>query len=381
MTGSMFTRLLRSRLLYSFGPATLGVVALAASAAAQGAPNQPASNPACVRLESQLAAINSGSIDPTRADQVKRAEDAVAKQQADLDRTLAQAHKQGCEGQGFLSLFSSLVPQCGPINSQIQQMRGNLDRATTDLEQLKSGTGSQDSQRRALIGQLAQNNCGAQYTAAANEAGPTGFFDRLFGGGGGGGSGGGTLLNPGGDGLPAGTFRTVCVRTCDGYYFPISYSTVSSRFADDERSCQRLCPAAEVALYSFHNPGEDIEQAVSSSGQLYTALPNAFHYRKEFTAACSCRKPGQSWGDALKDADDSTTLQGGDIVVTDQTAKTLSQAPQPKPVKGATAPAAGAATPATTPAPTPASAQPANASDTDPAKKTVRTVGPPFVSR
>ncbi len=374
----MFTRLLRS-----LGHTTLGVVALAASAAAQGAPNQPASNPACVRLESQLAAINSGSTDPTRADQVKRAEDAVAKQQADLDRTLAQAHKQGCEGQGFLSLFSSLVPQCGPFNSQIQQMRGNLDRATTDLEQLKSGTGSQDSQRRALIGQLAQNNCGAQYTTAANEAGPTGFFDKLFGGGGGG-AGGGTIIAPGGDGLPAGTFQTVCVRTCDGYYFPISYSTVSSRFADDERSCQRLCPAAEVALYSYRNPGEGMEQAMSVSGQPYTALPNAFHYRKEFTAACSCRKPGQSWGDALKDADDSTTLQGGDIVVTDQTAKTLSQAPQPKPVKGAPAaaaaqPAAATPTPAATPAPTPASAQPTN--NTDPAKKAVRTVGPPFVSR
>src|ERR1700719_925466 len=382
--GSMIIRLLRG-----LGQTALGVVALAASAAAQGAPNQPASNPACVRLESQLAAINSGSTDPTRADQVKSAEDAVAKQQADLDRTLAQAHKQGCEGQGFLSLFSSLVPQCGPINSKIQQMRGDLDRATTDLEQLKSGTGSQDSQRRGLIGQLAQNNCGAQYTTAANEAGPTGFFDRLFGGGGGG-SGGATMLNPGGDAAPAGPFHTVCVRTCDGYYFPISYSTVQSRFADDERSCQRLCPAAEVALYSFHNPGEAMEQAVSASGQLYTALPHALHYRKEFTAACSCRKPGQSWGEALKDADDSTTLQGGDIVVTDQTAKTLSQAPQPKPVKGAPAaaaaaahPAGGTATPATTPlttpAPTPASAQPA--SNTDPAKKPVRTVGPPFVSR
>ena len=75
------------RLLRGLGHTALGVVALAASAAAQGAPNQPASNPACVRLESQLAAINSGSTDPTRADQVKRAEDAVAKQQADLDRT------------------------------------------------------------------------------------------------------------------------------------------------------------------------------------------------------------------------------------------------------------------------------------------------------
>jgi hypothetical protein len=367
----MFVRLLHS-LGPCLGPTTLGVVALAASAAAQGAaPNQQASNPTCVRLESQLATVNAGSTDPTRADQVKRAEDAVAKQQADLDRALAQAHKQGCEGQGFLSLFSSLVPQCGPITSQIQQMRGNLDRATTDLEQLKSGSGSQDSQRRALIGQLAQNNCGAQYTAAANEAGPTGFFDKLFGSG--------SIFSPGGDGAPAGTYRTVCVRTCDGYYFPISFSTVPSRFADDERACQRLCPAAEVALYSYRNPGEDMEQAVSVSGQAYTALPNAFHYRKEFTPACSCRKPGQSWADALKDADDSTTLQGGDIIVTDQTSKTLSQAPQPKPVKGAPAAPVQPVAATTTPAPTPASAQPANTAN--PGKRTVRTVGPPFVSQ
>ena len=95
------------------------------------------------------------------------------------------------------------------------------------------------------------------------------------------------------------------MRTCDGYYFPISYSTVPSRFADDANTCQRLCPASEVALYSFRNPGEAMEQAVSVSGQMYTALPNAFRYRKEITAGCSCRKPGQSWADALKNADDS----------------------------------------------------------------------------
>jgi Protein of unknown function (DUF2865) len=329
--------------------------------APQAAPGQPsAANPTCVRLESQLAAVNAGSTDPTRSDQVKRAEDAVAKQQADLDRTIEQAHKQGCAGTGFLALFSGLSPQCGPITSQIQQMRGNLDKMTSDLEQLKSGSGNQDSQRRALIGQLAQNNCGAQYTTAANEAGPSGFFEKLFSGG---------SNNPG-DGAPSGTFHTVCVRTCDGYYFPISYSTVPSRFPDDEKACQKLCPASEVALYSYRNPGEEMEQAVATEGgQPYTALPNAFHYRKEFTPTCSCRKPGQSWADALRDADDSSTLQGGDIVVTDQNANKLSQAPQPKPVKGA-APQPAAATPvAATPA-----------ADTS-AKRTVRTVGPPFVSQ
>jgi hypothetical protein len=335
-----------------------------------GAPNPaPSSNPVCVRLEGQLTALTQGSVDPARAEQIKRTEDTIAKQQADLDRTVAQAHKAGCAGQGFFAFFSALSPQCGPITSQIQQMRGNLDRTISDLEQLKNGNTGQEGQRRALIGQLAQNNCGAQYTAAANSwGGPQGFFDALFGG---------TIVNPGGDGAPSGTYHTVCVRACDGFYFPISYSTVPSRFTDDARACQRLCPAAEAELYSFHNPGEDMQQAVSISGQAYTALPNAFRYRKEVVAGCSCRRPGQSWADALKNADDSSTLESGDIVVTDQNAKALSQ-PKPSGKPGASTPPASAVSAA--------AAAPANASattstvGTDNSKRTVRTVGPPFLS-
>jgi hypothetical protein len=337
-----------------------------------GAPNPaPNANPICVRLESQLTALTQGSADPVRAEQIKRTEDAIAKQQADLDRTVAQAHKAGCAGQGFFALFSAFSPQCGPITSQIQQMRGNLDRMISDLEQLKNGNSGQEGQRRALIGQLAQNNCGAQYTAAANSwGGPQGFFDALFGGG--------TIINPGGDGAPSGTYHTVCVRACDGYYFPISYSTVPGRFADDARACQRLCPAAEAELYSFRNPGENMEQAVSVSGQSYTALPSAFRYRKEIIAGCSCRRPGQSWADALKNADDSSTLESGDIVVTDQNAKALSQ-PKPSGKPVAWTPQATATSSAAAPA-TASPAATASSAGSDSAKRTVRTVGPPFLS-
>jgi hypothetical protein len=134
-----------------------------------------------------------------------------------------------------------------------------------------------------------------------------------------------------------------------------------------------LCPAAEADLYSYRNPGEDIQQAVSMTGQAYTELPNAFKYRKEFSAACSCRRPGQSWADALKNADDATTLESGDIVVTDQNAKALSQPPQPRGARstaGFASPTAGTAAtilPGATPAP-------------DSGNQKVRTVGPPFMT-
>src|SRR5580700_3687482 len=174
---------------------------------AQGAPSQPpqASNPVCVRLESQLATIDGGSSDPARVAQIKQHEDAITKQQADLDRTLAQAHKVGCAGEGFFALFSGLSPQCGPLTSQIQQMRGNLDRQMSELEQLKSGGTDRQAQRQAVIGQLAQSNCGAQYTAAAKASGPQGFIEALLGGG--------SVHDVNGDGAPAGTYHTVCVRT------------------------------------------------------------------------------------------------------------------------------------------------------------------------
>jgi hypothetical protein len=354
------------------GGLTASVTAQTLPPAAPAPPSPPAADqsgavPVCARLEGQLAAVDRGVGDPARADQIKRYEDSIAKQQGELDRILVQSKKLGCEGGGFFALFTGRAPQCQPINAQIQQMRDNLDHMMSDLERLKSGSNAdQEGQRRALIGQLAQNNCGPQYRTAAAAAGPAGFLDALFSG---------RLINPGGDGAPAGTFRTVCVRTCDGYYFPISYSTVPNRFADDQRACQRECPAAEAVLYSYRNPGEDINQAVSLGGQPYTALPNAFRYRKEYSAACSCRRPGQSWADALKNADDASTLEAGDIVVTDQNAKALSQVPQPKgkpPAKGI----AGQSD-ATAPLPAPTAPPPPPTAD---ATGGVRVVGPPFVA-
>lgn len=338
------------------------------SPSAQPAMNPARTNPICVRLEGQLASFDRGTADPNRAQQIQQAEAAIAKQQADIDRATAQAHKSGCAGTGFFALFSALSPQCGPITSQIQQMRGDLDRMMSDLERIKSGTSDQADQRRALIGQLAQNSCGAQYTAAANaQGGPQGFFDALFGGG--------TIVNPNGDGAPNGTYHTVCVRTCDGYYFPISYSTLPTHFAEDEKVCQRECPAADVALYSYRNPGESMDQAVSTSGQLYTALPSAYRYRTQLVSGCSCRKAGESWEDALKNADDSSTLESGDIVVTDQNAKALSQPPKPTGKQTATAlpPASGGAAAL--------SASTGSGTPVEKPKGPVRVVGPPFLSQ
>jgi Protein of unknown function (DUF2865) len=322
-------------------------------------------NPVCVRLEAQLFGLDHGGNDPARADQIKRYEDAVSKQEAELERAVAQGRRLGCESSGFFSLFSSQNPQCGPLNNQISQMRANLTRTQNDLQRLQAGGSDSDSQRQGILVALGQNNCGPQYRTA--NTGPGGFFGGLFGGNGSNGIFGGQA-----DATQSNTFRTICVRTCDGYYYPISFATTQARFQDDQLQCQRMCPAAEVNLYSYHNPGEDVPQAVSLSGAPYTALPNAFKYRQEFNPSCSCRKPGQSWAQALGQYRDYTVEQG-DIVVNEQRAKAMSLPKvdaQGRPIKQDLR--------TTKPTAQPAPLDPQSSNDDD--KQSVRNVGPTFIA-
>jgi hypothetical protein len=365
MIGSMILRPPRK-----LGLAILALVALASPATAQqGYPASQSRNPVCPQLEGQLSAFDRGITDSAQSDQAKRLDDAARKQQSDLDRLTAQARRSGCEGNGFFSLFVSQPAQCGPLNAQIQQVRSNLDRTMSDLQRAQSNTGAdREGQRRSLIGALAQNDCGPQYRQQASQGG--GFFDRLFGPG--------TILGPD-TSAPAGasgTYKTLCVRTCDGFYFPVSYSTLPNKFAEDAQTCQRMCPAAEATLYSHRSTGEDITQAVSANGRLYTELPNAFAYRKQFNPSCGCKAAGQTWAEALKALDDQT-VERGDIVVTEEKAKQLSQPQvdaQGKPIKPAAPgrPGAIAATPASANAAAPAD-------DPDTSKRRVRAVGPTFL--
>ena len=345
----------------------------------QAAPNSAGRNPVCLRYETQLATLDRGAFDPTKAAEIKRYEDLVGKQQAELDRLNQQAQRMGCQGGGFFALFSGQPAQCGQVNNQVQQTRANIDRIMGEVQRLQGNSADREGQRRSILMALGQNDCGPQYRRYANQ-GPGGFFENLFG----------VHSTPTGPDIPlSGTYRTLCVRTCDGYYFPISYSTMPGKFADDERLCQRLCPASEAVLYSHRNPGEDVSRAVSSAGRHYTELPNAFAYRKALSEACSCRAPGQSWADALRQLDDQTVERGDIVVQTEEQAKALSQPrvdAQGKPIRHeggrAGTPAArnpnAAANPlpAATPAPTPA---PSEAAEEDLSKRKVRTVGPTYL--
>lgn len=246
----------------------------------------------CAGLGARLASLDGGDEGFGAS---RKIEAAIERQRGDLDRVMAEARRGGCLG----GLFATRKPSrnCGPIKQTVAKMRANLNRLNVQRKRQAFPPFAAGRERSRLLRQLATNQCGEHY-AAFDDQRPRNVFGSLFNGQpprfGGWGSDG--LGYDGG--LELGTYRTLCVRTCDGYYFPISFSTVPSNFGADEQACRAACPGTDVTLYSYRNPGEEVGAMISLAGEPYSALPTAFKYRKSYDPACACRggavaNPGQ----------------------------------------------------------------------------------------
>ena len=283
------------------------LAALAASLVAFSADVALAQNAECARLQQAIAARRGSS----------GSQAAVERQRAELGRTRAYANSLGCGNRKFLFFGSEPPPQCGEVNAQISRMEANL----ADL-QARAGGGAGD-----LI---------ARYNAECGRgapSGPSNVFEALFGGLARLGSqaeeqpqtdarfedrGDERQSAPSGEKgsvqAHAGSYA-VCVRTCDGSFFPVSYSGAGSRADSLEDVCRSLCPNADMALYSFPFGGT-IEEAAAPTGEPYANLPNAGKFEKSVDPTCSCRRKGQSWAEALADAEARYGHEKHDILVT-----------------------------------------------------------------
>ena len=96
-----------------------------------------------------------------------------------------------------------------------------------------------------------------------------------------------------------------CVRTCDGRYFPAPSAGGESR----AEICNSFCPAGDTKVFY----GSNIDSARSADGRAYTALPNAFKFRSELVANCTCNGK-DPFGLARVDINRDPTLRRGDIV-------------------------------------------------------------------
>ena len=104
----------------------------------------------------------------------------------------------------------------------------------------------------------------------------------------------------------AGSGPAFCVRSCDGRYFPLMRGSASPA-----QMCQAFCPASATKVYF----GSSIDSASASNGERYADSDNAFAFRKELHADCTCngRTPA---GLAPVDLALDSSLRPGDVIAT-----------------------------------------------------------------
>ena len=234
-------------------------------------------SPICLDLERRLVQEGQrggANLVPQLEGELREVQRTYRSQRQQLDRS-------DCYEYFLFSKTLRRTRKCHDLNNQVEAGRRRIDEIEARLHQLKASSGR--SYQDEIVRELARNNCGATYQQQARrqDSGSFGFWEDQESSGTAGGSGFGSL--------PYATYRTVCVRLCDGYYFPVSFSTLPNHFQRDEEVCQSRC-AAPAALYYHQNPGAGMEQAVAaSSNEAYTQLKSAFRYRKEYVEGCSCK--------------------------------------------------------------------------------------------
>jgi Protein of unknown function (DUF2865) len=106
--------------------------------------------------------------------------------------------------------------------------------------------------------------------------------------------------------VASGSGPAFCVRSCDGRYFPLSRAN-----ATPVQMCQAFCPASPTRVFF----GSNIDSASSATGERYADSENAYAYRKEMRADCTCNGR-DSAGLAPVDLTLDTSLRPGDVVAT-----------------------------------------------------------------
>ncbi|WP_246695025.1 DUF2865 domain-containing protein [Methylobacterium sp. WL6] len=231
---------------------------------------------ACLRYRSELASLGNGA-------------SMVRALQSEIGRLEAYHRSLSCEGGTFL-FFDTRPPQCGAVEQRIRALNATYGGAAID----DSG-----ARRRQLQGLIAASCADtARVDPATGEA------------------------------YARGGAQVICVRTCDGAYFPMRNLPEGRNGADE--MCQALCPGTEAAAYSMPYGDEALKSAATvKGGKAYVSLANAFKFRKTFVPNCSCKPADRTWAQSLVKAESMLVRHKGDIFVTPMQAEALSR-PAPK---------------------------------------------------
>jgi hypothetical protein len=262
----------------------------------------PALSASCTALQADLQRVSAGS---AKSPEFRKWDAAARDQSKALGLAQRDYRHLGCA--------ASSAGSCSGLGDKIKRMRSNL--ASIERQRDRHATPGAASRKSKLRAALRRQGCGGTRQAAAGDtpgirasSRSGGGFLALFGIGRGSEppvqdvalreeAGTRSTARVRASSEPAfttrrasgPTYRTMCVRTCDGFYFPVSFSTSQDGFGRDAAVCRSMCPAVEAQLFVHRNPGETVENLVSVEGMPYADLPNANRFRTAYVEGCGCQ--------------------------------------------------------------------------------------------
>lgn len=260
----------------------------------------------CERLNARLASLP--RVVASNAN-VRDYTGAISRQNLDLRQARSDLRRMGCSSGSVIVVGGPNEEACDSLSAEISQMEMDLQTLKARRQSLVTGSDS-DVIRRRLEAALAVNRCfdgqdDVQEAAIEEPETHRNILSDLppisedYRGL----RGGDTDFTTPYDGFGAsadetGSYRTLCVRTCDGAFFPISSDASPADFQRDAETCRQRCPGAETALYYHALATEETDQMVSAAtGEPYAELPSAFAYKtrdRSQNGQCGCRPLGQT---------------------------------------------------------------------------------------
>ncbi|HWU61537.1 MAG TPA: DUF2865 domain-containing protein [Ensifer sp.] len=334
-----------------------------------------------IRMELNSDTETIGNTRETRAYQ-----QAIASQQREIDKVKRDLRRFGCTTGSFLVYGGENAQTCDMLSGTLDHMYDNL--AELQNHDIPLVTRSMSPARRArLLDALERNGCNdvpdsprasrdttppepASYDPETREPQPPAAPRQP------------EIRNLGG-GDRGGNLQTVCVRTCDGGFFPVSTNTSPASFERDAQVCSMMCPGVETELF-YHGVGtQEMSEMVSASGGLpYKQEPYAFRFRSSARKdkSCSCnfsayyremmkREAAKDSGTEIAPKQDQSSTEPAPEKPYSSIVN-LEKKPETK-----TAPSPEAKPPATAEKPP----EPGPAVPYDPSKANIRKVGPQFL--
>lgn len=208
--------------------------------------------------------------------EMRRYSGAIARQNLEIRKVRYDMRRLRCDG-SIIEYRPDGGSDCRELSTALARMESNKRMLVDKRDALRMTGAADNPMRQRLLAALEANGCNAEApreTETEASVAPSDALTRPV-------ETGRDFAEP--DRFQAftgrGNLRTLCVRTCDGAFFPISSSTSPLNFRRDAQICEQMCPQTETELYYHSMRTEESADMVSAeTGRPYRMLPTAFAY-------------------------------------------------------------------------------------------------------